>query len=392
MDNQFWSAQRKRIAHRDDIINLNAGTLSPTPLEVLDRCNELRRMQAENPSDFFWRQTERLIDDARSALSDYLHCNPRDLLLLPNVTNALNIAIGSLDLPEKSEILTTQHEYGAILNVWKVHAANKGWTIRTFEIPDQSNDPADYVRALEKAIGPTTRVLFFSHVAFTTGLLLPAKALCEAARASGITTVVDGAHAPGGTNVDLGDINADFYGANLHKWFMAPAGAGFLCARQEYHQTMKPVVVSWGYPYDFAKAYEPSGTGGSRFHWSFEYQGVLDRTPQMVAPEVIAFRKSLGGENAIYDRVRGLGNYALDTIGKILKPSIPRDSAFRGPIVSFEFPKCDPVAARNRFYEQFHIECPVSLVGERFFLRVSTAWFNTHEEINRLGEALRRIG
>jgi len=387
-DESHWSACRKLMALNPAIANLNAGTLSPTPLPIIERCSELRKMQADNPSDFLWRQTPPLIDRSREALAKYLNCHTRDLLLLPNVTNALNAVIRSIDLPAGSEILTTNHEYGAILNAWKVRAEEKCWTIRTFEIPHLSDNPADYVGALAAAVGPQTRVLFFSHVACTTGLLLPAQELCDEARKHDLLTVIDGAHAPGGTPVDLTTINADFYGANLHKWVMCPAGAGFLHVQSKHHRALNPAVISWGYPYDFAKADEPSGAGGSKFHFSLEYQGVSDRVPQMVVPEVLSFRESLGGEGGIHARVRDLGDYALDTIGKILRPAIPRHVDRRGPLVSFEFPPCDPVATRNRLYHQFQVECPITQAGVRFFLRISTAWFNSTYEIDRLGEAI----
>lgn len=390
-DETHWTNARNQMARNEKIINLNAGTLSPTPLPIMARCNELRQMMAENPSDFFWRQTKPLLNASRDALGKYLNCPSSELLLLPNVTNAMNIAIRSLDLPAGSEILATNHEYGAILNAWKVEGNPKGWKTQFFEIPHLSDDPADYVRAFKKAVTPKTKILFFSHVAFTTGLLLPAKELCAAARELGIITVIDGAHAPGGAPVDLSEINADFYGANLHKWLMCPAGAGFLHAQPKHHEKMKPVVVSWGYPYDFSTANDPCDAGGTKFQWSLEYQGITDRSPQMVMPEVITFRNSIGGEDAIHARVRELGDYAIATIGKILKPSIPNNPARRGPIVSFEFPKCDPVAARNRLYGEFGIECPVTQVGEQSFLRVSTAWFNTTAELDKLRDAIQRV-
>jgi len=396
MDETHWVACRKLVALDERIINLNAGTLSPTPLPLIERANQLRTMQASNPSDFFWRQTEPLIDRSRAALANYLNCNAADLLLLPNVTNAINIVINSLDLAAGSEILTTNHEYGAILNVWKVRAKEKGWTLRTFDLPDMSEDPMDHVRAMRGAVSPQTRVLFFSHVVFTTGLTLPAVELCKAARESNLLTVIDGAHAPGGTTVNLADIAPDFYGANLHKWLMCPAGAGFLFANRKHHRIMKPVVTSWGYPYDFDHAYENSGAGGSKIQWSLEYQGVSDRTPQMVVPEALDFRTFLGGEKAIFNRVRRLGDYALEHIGRICNPTIPRNHALRGPIISFAFPeppgsKCDPIAARDRLYTEHRIECPITQVGDRSFLRVSTAWFNTFAEIDALGAALRMM-
>src|SRR5688500_15113668 len=114
----FWNDRRREMILDPNSINLNAGTLSPVPKPVFEAVTELRRRQAAAPSDFCWRQTPPLIDRARKSLAKYLNCREADLLLLPNVTHANNIITRSLKLPAGSEILTTDHEYGAMLFCW----------------------------------------------------------------------------------------------------------------------------------------------------------------------------------------------------------------------------------------------------------------------------------
>src|SRR4051794_4193728 len=115
-----WPALRELIARQPKTINLNAGTVSPTPLSILEAVTELRRRQAGNPSDFIWRQAPPLTRAGRAALAEYLNCLPAQLVLLPNITFAMNIIVSSLgpQLPTGSEILTTDHEYGAMMNCW----------------------------------------------------------------------------------------------------------------------------------------------------------------------------------------------------------------------------------------------------------------------------------
>lgn len=74
------------------------------------------------------------------------------------------------------------------------------------------------------------------------------------------------------------------YGANLHKWIMCPAAVWISSPEIATSHTLKPAVISWGFPHDSVTADEPVDSGGSRFHFSLEYQGVSDRTPQMVVP------------------------------------------------------------------------------------------------------------
>src|SRR4051794_721372 len=97
-DAAFWEAARRQILLDPRKINLNSGTLFPTPKPVLEAVDMLRREMATNPSDFVWRRLPVLIQTVRSSLAQYLRCEPADLLLLPNVTYAINIISDSLKL------------------------------------------------------------------------------------------------------------------------------------------------------------------------------------------------------------------------------------------------------------------------------------------------------
>ena len=99
-------------------------------------------------------------------------------------------------------------------------------------------------------VSERTRVLFVSHITSETGLLLPVEEFVARARALGLVTVVDGAHAPAHVPLDLESLGADFYAGNCHKWLCAPKGAGFLHVRQEWQERVDGPIVSWGYEHD----------------------------------------------------------------------------------------------------------------------------------------------
>src|SRR5207253_5855356 len=90
-------------------------------------------------------------------------------------------------------------------------AARQGLTLRTFPLPVHAEDPAEIVAAFRAALSERTRLLFFSHVLSPTGLVLPAREICAEAKARGVLTVVDGAHAPALVPVDLDALGCDFY-------------------------------------------------------------------------------------------------------------------------------------------------------------------------------------
>ena len=349
-------------------INLNAGTLSPTPAPVLAAVTRLRQMQSDQPTDFLARQTAPRLKRSRTALAKYLRVKPDDLLLLPNVTFAINLAVSSLKLPRGSEILMTDHEYGAMVYCWRRWAKVRGWKLRQFKLPYTTEDPGEIVAAVEKSIRPATRALFFSHVTSTTGLVLPVAELCRLARRRGIISVVDGAHAVGMVPVEL---NADFYGANCHKWLMAPLGCGFLHVRPKYKTMLQPLVTSWGW-------------AGKDWQFNLEFHGCNDRCPQMVLPEVMAFRKSLGGDAAIRNHARQLTEYARTRIG--LKPVTPRNPVLSGSMIAFELPAKHPLVKKNTLWAKHGIECPVTRANKKHYLRVSAAWFNTKAEIDQLAK------
>jgi len=375
-------------------INLNAGTLHPTPETVRRAAETLRRQLAELPSDFMWRTGPARLGESRQALANYLRGDPRRLLLLPNVTFAMNLAVGSLDLPAGSEILTTDQEYGAMLLLLRRHARHHGWTVREAPLNVETEDPLDHVRAIESEIGPTTRALFFSHVTSPTGLVLPADVIVQRARQRGLVCIVDGAHAPGMIDVNLDALDADFYGANCHKWIMAPAGAAFLHVADRFRDRLIPLIATWGLDFDPAKRDLPHPmAGGTHWHFLHEFHGTSDRVPQMLIPEALRFRESLGGDDAIracFRELTGHARRAIESVG--LHCVTPTNPALSGAMIAFELPaSVDPEVWRERIWHEHGIECPATRSGGRTWLRVSCCVFNRDEDIDRLAAAVSKL-
>ncbi|MBC8105955.1 MAG: aminotransferase class V-fold PLP-dependent enzyme [Anaerolineae bacterium] len=392
-DDHFWTERRREMVLDPNSVNLNGGTLSPVPKPVFDAVTDLRRRQAAAPSDFCWRQTPPLINRARTSLANYLHCREADLLLLPNVTFAINIITRSLKLPAGSEILTSDHEYGAMLFCWQRFAREHDVTIRQITLPHRTEDPGEIVDAIANAISLKTSVVFFSHCTTSTGLILPAREITQAVRArSDALVIIDGAHAPGMVPLNLDEIDADFYGANCHKWLMAPAGSGFLHVAAQRRTLLESLITSWGWEYDRTKYEDDSTWGGNFWQRDLEFQGTLDRCPQMAIADALEFRESLGGDRAIAERCRYLTNYAREKLGAVgLTCIAPKNPAFTGSLISFEFPCNNPIEIRDRFWNEFHIECPVTDTSVGRFLRVSCAWFNSPGDLDRLAAAVAQM-
>ena len=385
-----WRMMRRLVHRAAGAVNLNAGTMSPTPLPVLEEVARLRRLQAAGPSDFLWRQGPALLERSRGRLAEYLSCRRDELLLLSNVTWGLNVVAGSLDLPSGSEILTTDHEYGAMDLMWRRLSERRGWRVGRVALPYRGESAGEIVRAFESAFTPRTRVLFFSHVTSTTGLVLPAGRLCRLARRRGVLSVIDGAHAPGMIPVDLRKIGADFYAANCHKWMMAPATVGFLHARRPLREMLQPPITSWGWGYEPRLAHRPTPWGGTHWQQCHEFHGCEDRTPQMVLAATLDFRKRLGGDQAVAERCRELAAHARRRLVELgLTPATPQKAELSGALVAGEFDSPDQAPPDHWLWNNYRIECPITRSPGRAFLRISAAWFVTHREIDKLARAMR---
>jgi isopenicillin-N epimerase len=385
------------------IVNLNTGSFGPLPRPVFDRVTELRAMLAAEPTHFFVRQAPPLLWNARQRLAGYLGTTPDRLVFTTNVSAAINLVASGLILSAPGEVLLTDHEYGAMHWCWERAAQRQRLTLRTFALPRMASGPGEIVEAAARAMSPRTRLFFFSHVLSPTGLVLPAAELCREARRQGIVTLVDGAHAPGMIPLDVTAVGADFYTGNCHKWLLAPTGAGFLVVGPGMQDRLQPLYVSWGYRPDQYPLGEqdalrrdpdrPDPFGSTPRTRLLEFEGTKDICPWLAVPHAIDFQADVGRDR-IRERVAALVAYTRKRIGSLgLKLATPAVNGMHGSMTAFEVPGRGPAraAALRQAIWKHRIEVPVIERPDRLLLRVSTHFFNTAGEIDRLAESLPAI-
>ena len=256
-----WSAVRAAVYKRPDVTYLNAGSISITPRVAYEQTIALREKMHGNPVDYVWRTSAEPLWKARCRLAQFVGTKPERLILAQNVSQAINFITSSISLPADGEILTTDHEYLAMRWAWDRAAERLKLPIRIMQLPIAVKEPGEVSEAVIRAMGPKTKLLFLSHILYTTGMILPLNAIFQAARERGILTVIDGAHGPGMIPLELDALGADFYATNLHKWFMSPNGAGFLYVAPGLEDRIAPWQVSWGWKYDKSKAHQQGDYG-----------------------------------------------------------------------------------------------------------------------------------
>jgi isopenicillin-N epimerase len=254
-------------------------------------------------------------------------------------------------------------------------------------------DETAWVDQMMAAVGPRTRVIFASHITSTTALIFPLAELCARARAAGITTLIDGAHAPGHVEVDLGALGADCYTGNCHKWLCAPKGAAFLHVRPELQEAIQARVVSWGYVAEGVGGHTgfDAYTGFSRLERRLQWQGTRDIAAYLAVTAAIEFQ-------ARHDwpswraRCHAL---ACETLHRMrarngLPPAAP-DHAY-GQMVTLPVTATDGDALRRWLFEQHRIEVPVTTHGGAVFVRLSVQAYNTQSDLDALIQALAEAG
>ena len=265
-----------------DIVFLNHGTFGACPKPVFD---EYQRWQLElerRPVEFLGRRITAQLAEARAKLAGYVGAAADEVVYFPNPTTAINMVARSLNLKPGDEILTTDHEYGAMDRTWRFVCDKTGarYIHRPIRMP--VNSVEGFVEAFWAGITEWTRAIFISHITSPTALIFPVQEICRRAHEAGLLSIVDGAHAPGQIPLNLAELGADLYTGACHKWLCGSKGSAFLYARREVQAWLEPLVVSWGW--------ESETPSGSQFIDYHEWQGTRDVAAFLATPAAIQFQ------------------------------------------------------------------------------------------------------
>lgn len=372
------------------LIFLNHGSFGACPTVVLDAQQRWQRKMERNPVEFLGRRSAGLLRAAREALAACVGASADDLVFMPNATTGVNTVARSLALRAGDEVLATDHEYGACDAAWQVICEQAGAQYRRVEIP-LPLDPHTWADRVLAAATPRTRLIFASHITSTTALVFPVEELCPRARALGIATLIDGAHAPGQIDLDLQAIGADFYTGNCHKWLCGPKGTAFLHVRPASQDRINAAVISWGYVANAAGSAGHTGfdayTGSTLLERRLQWQGTRDLSAFLAVPAALAFQQAND-----WSLVRLQCHHsALALLHRVchrtgLAPIAP--DASHGQMVPIPVRTADPEGLRRRLFEDHRIEVPVTAHRGQAFVRVSVQGYNNEADLAALELAL----
>jgi len=377
-DESYWREIQQAFTLDRTIVNLNNGGCCPSPRVVHEAFKRYLDESNQAPVYHMWQILEPNIETVRRRLAAAFGASPDEIAITRNASEALQIAQLGIDLKPGDEVVTTNQDYGRMLDTWDARVRRHGITVRkiSFPVPPPSMD--DLADRLISAIGPKTRVLHFCHITNLTGQIFPVRQICDAARAKGVKTIVDGAHAFAHFPFKVQDLNCDFYGTSLHKWLLAPIGTGFLYVRREHIEGLWELT--------------PTAASRAKDIRKFEEIGTHPAANHNAIAEALTFHDGIGAERkaARLRYLRDRWAKRLTATGRFTVHT-SLDPAQSCAIGTVQVRGVDTSKAVQQLWEKWRIIATPINHAEYTGIRVTPNVYTTLEEIDTFGDAMEKI-
>jgi isopenicillin-N epimerase len=374
----FWQAVRAQFVMPPDLAVMNAANLCPAPLPVIDTLRRETERVDRDPSAQSRAGLSQAKETARRTVAEFLRVTPEEIVLTRNTSESNNLVSNGLDLKSGDEVVVFSDNHPSNNQAWLEKGKRFGFGVTVVEQKNPHPGADFYIDAFTRALGPRVKVLAFTHLTNTVGDLFPAKELCAIARQRGVLTLVDGAQTFGQMDVDLRDIDPDFYSGSAHKWPCGARECGVLFVNARVHDRIWPASYS---------AY-PGAVGISRRMEAF---GQRDEATMIAFAEALAFQQRIG-RKAIQQRATALANQFAAGAAQLpgFKLFTSGDPSRRGPVITFQPGTLDRAKLVAALYARERIGVATGGGAGRAGIRVSPHIYNAPEEIDRLLKALDR--
>ena len=265
-DESYWGEIQRAFDLDRTMINLNNGGCSPTPTHVLEQMIRDLRFTNELPTEHMWRVLEPRIESVRRDLAKDFGCDPEEMAITRNASEANETMIFGIDLKAGDEVIMTTQNYPRMQNAWRQRERREGIVLKRVKLETPVVSTASYVEHIAAAITPRTKVIEVMHISFQTGYIAPVREIVELAKPKGIQVFVDGAHAFAHFPFTRDELGTDYYGTSLHKWMHAPIGTGFLYVRKDRIKSLWPLMAGGVEQEGDIRKYEEIGTHPAANH------------------------------------------------------------------------------------------------------------------------------
>ncbi|MBC1385181.1 cysteine desulfurase [Listeria innocua] len=277
-------------------------------------------------------------ESARSKVAKFIHAREvAEIIFTRGTTSAINLVVDSYaeaNIESGDEIVISYLEHHSNLIPWQQLAKRKGAVLKYIELEE---DGTISVEQAKKTIGEKTKIVALAHVSNVLGTITPIKEIAAIAHKFGAVILVDGAQAVPHMEVDVVDLDADFYAFSGHK-MMAPTGIGALYGKRELLDAMEPTEFG-GEMIDFVELYDSTW---KELPWKFE-AGTPIIGGAIALGAAIDYLAEVGLAN-IHAHEQALASYAIEEMSKIEGITIygPKDASKRCGLVTFNLEGAHP--------------------------------------------------
>jgi selenocysteine lyase/cysteine desulfurase len=377
----------------EEFININHGSYGATPRPVMDALQKYQ-FQMETSCDKWFRETAiKLYTDTVKTVASFVDAPAEDIALVENASVAVNAVLRSLpaiNSRKECSIMYTSIAYGMVKQVL-YYLRDTNPNISLIEVVLDHTNIASHegiVTAFKDALvankDKNIVLAVFDHIASTPSVIFPVKQLGELFREHGVLTLVDGAHAIGQLPLSIRDLAVDFYTSNTHKWLFCPKTSAFLYVRNDLRVQIRPTVVSFGYE-------------NKKFDEEFFWCGTRDLSAMFTNVDAIAWRKEIGGEEAIQKYCNELSQWTGDHLAEAWGTTTlfkENCSVMTGALTNVLLPiqdKSKIAMLVKILMDEYHSYMAHFEFDGKWYARISCQIYNTQQDMIQVGQYVKQI-
>jgi selenocysteine lyase/cysteine desulfurase len=377
-DEDYWAEIQRAYTVNPNIIDLNNGGVSPSPLVVQQAVERYNQLSNEGPSYYMWRILDQGREPLRDKLAGLAGTSSEEIAINRNATESLNTIILGLDLKSGDEVIGTKQDYPHMIQAYKQRALREGIVYKQLSFDFPIEDDEQIVKAYEDAITQKTKLLHVTHMINWVGQIMPAQKICDMAHAKGIEVIVDGAHSFGLMDFKIPDLHCDYFGTSLHKFLSAPIGSGMMWIKKEKIGKIWPLLSS--------------GEPHSNDIRKFEELGTRSFPIEQGIGEAINFHEGIGSKRK-EERIRYLKNYWASKVQQIPKVKLHTslNAKYSCAICGVSIDGMTPGELDSALFNQYKIHT-VGIVWENIScVRITPHVYITPTDLDKLVRAIEEI-
>lgn len=383
-----WEQVRRQFDLNWNYVHMSCFLLASHPKPVKQAIERHRQGLDENPVQYYRENAGVSEERVRLAAASYLNTDYSQIALTDSTTMGLGLLYTGVKVRADQEILTTEHEYYSTLESLNLRSLRTGAVFRKIRLHNGSFNTStdEIVDNIYRSINPRTRVVALTWVHSSTGLKIPVREIGEIISNINKSRVdddrillcVDGVHGLGVENINIEELECDFFVAGTHKWMFGPRGTGIIWGRDDAWNNVVAAIPTFSGSDTAGQTMTPGG-----FH-SFEHRWALN--------EAFDFHSRIGKEQ-VEKRIHQLNTQLKEGLRNMRNVNLhtPMSEELSAGIVCFEVNGLTPYEVVKRLEDRYIIATTTPRTYKERYVRLAPGLLNNPSEVERTLAAIREL-